>query len=83
MRRHFTNACQTSQRHVFERLPQCCILGTIRQQEGYDVLHFFPIMKLNGLVKLERVTRFERATSSLARKCSTTELHPHLLCGRL
>lgn len=25
---------------------------------------------------MERVTRFERATSSLARKCSTTELHP-------
>ena len=29
--------------------------------------------------KLERVTRFERATSSLARKCSTTELHPLFL----
>ena len=26
---------------------------------------------------LERVTRLELATSSLARRCSTTELHPH------
>src|SRR4051812_24123036 len=31
--------------------------------------------------KMERVTRFERATSSLARKCSTTELHPRWLRG--
>lgn len=34
---------------------------------------------------MERVTRFELATSSLARKCSTTELHPlfrDLLRGR-
>src|SRR5260370_41707470 len=30
--------------------------------------------KLSGL---ERVTRLELATSSLARRCSTTELHPH------
>src|ERR1700674_5826600 len=28
--------------------------------------------------KLERVTRLELATSSLARRCSTTELHPQL-----
>src|SRR5207248_5456666 len=28
--------------------------------------------------RLERVTRLELATSSLARRCSTTELHPHL-----
>src|SRR5947208_13172974 len=27
--------------------------------------------------KNERVTRLELATSSLARRCSTTELHPH------
>src|SRR3954453_22891336 len=27
--------------------------------------------------KGERVTRLELATSSLARRCSTTELHPH------
>src|SRR5437588_4817185 len=27
---------------------------------------------------MERVTRLELATSSLARRCSTTELHPHL-----
>src|SRR6476660_9167821 len=27
--------------------------------------------------KRERVTRLELATSSLARRCSTTELHPH------
>ena len=26
---------------------------------------------------MERVTRLELATSSLARRCSTTELHPH------
>src|SRR5436853_4219288 len=35
---------------------------------------------------MERVTRLELATSSLARRCSTTELHPHLkrveiMCG--
>src|SRR5437588_4343560 len=28
--------------------------------------------------RLERVTRLELATSSLARRCSTTELHPRL-----
>jgi hypothetical protein len=28
--------------------------------------------------KLERVTRLELATSSLARRCSTTELHPQI-----
>ncbi len=28
--------------------------------------------------RLERVTRLELATSSLARRCSTTELHPQL-----
>ena len=28
--------------------------------------------------KMERVTRLELATSSLARRCSTTELHPRL-----
>lgn len=33
--------------------------------------------------KVERVTRFERATSSLARKCSTTELHPRCAWGPL
>src|SRR6202011_3092024 len=27
---------------------------------------------------MERVTRLELATSSLARRCSTTELHPHV-----
>jgi hypothetical protein len=42
---------------------------------------------------MERVTRLELATSSLARRCSTTELHPRferveimcgcLLCARL
>ncbi len=34
-----------------------------------------------GSIKMERVTRFERATSSLARKCSTTELHPRVVRG--
>ena len=29
---------------------------------------------------LERVTRVELATSSLARRCSTTELHPRFAC---
>src|ERR1035441_7204052 len=29
------------------------------------------------IVNMERVTRLELATSSLARRCSTTELHPH------
>jgi hypothetical protein len=32
---------------------------------------------LNRRRRLERVTRLELATSSLARRCSTTELHPH------
>src|SRR5438477_12346130 len=31
--------------------------------------------------KLERVTRLELATSSLARRCSTTELHPRKRIG--
>src|ERR1043166_2892553 len=31
--------------------------------------------------RLERVTRLELATSSLARRCSTTELHPRLLAS--
>lgn len=31
--------------------------------------------------RVERVTRLELATSSLARRCSTTELHPHLSAG--
>ena len=30
---------------------------------------------------LERVTRLELATSSLARRCSTTELHPQTKFG--
>src|ERR1700680_1079840 len=30
-----------------------------------------------GHRNMERVTRLELATSSLARRCSTTELHPH------
>jgi hypothetical protein len=29
-------------------------------------------------IQRERVTRLELATSSLARRCSTTELHPQL-----
>jgi hypothetical protein len=33
---------------------------------------------LNFSPGLERVTRLELATSSLARRCSTTELHPQL-----
>src|SRR5205085_5428890 len=31
--------------------------------------------------RLERVTRLELATSSLARRCSTTELHPRKRIG--
>src|SRR5438067_738994 len=31
--------------------------------------------------RLERVTRLELATSSLARRCSTTELHPRVKAG--
>ena len=33
-------------------------------------------LRLRFKRRLERVTRLELATSSLARRCSTTELHP-------
>ena len=34
-------------------------------------------LKIGARPKRQRVTRLELATSSLARRCSTTELHPH------
>src|SRR5437868_14150499 len=34
-------------------------------------------LKIGAHLKRQRVTRLELATSSLARRCSTTELHPH------
>ncbi len=34
-------------------------------------------LKIGARLKRQRVTRLELATSSLARRCSTTELHPH------
>src|SRR3954453_12403604 len=34
-------------------------------------------LRNSALLAGERVTRLELATSSLARRCSTTELHPH------
>src|SRR4029077_19662047 len=33
-------------------------------------------LKIGARLKTQRVTRLELATSSLARRCSTTELHP-------
>src|SRR5205823_7168823 len=42
------------------------------------VLNLFPLRR--GLER-ERVTRLELATSSLARRCSTTELHPRAKVG--
>ncbi len=44
--------------------------ATFEDPDGYRV-----VLENAGL---ERVTRLELATSSLARRCSTTELHPHL-----
>ena len=35
-------------------------------------------LKIGARLKRQRVTRLELATSSLARRCSTTELHPRL-----
>ena len=32
---------------------------------------------------MERMTRFELATLALARRCSTTEPHPHMFCSTL
>ena len=45
-----------------------------RRDDG-DVAHW---RHLRSPRSGERVTRLELATSSLARRCSTTELHPHL-----
>src|SRR5207237_9353226 len=42
------------------------------------VPNLFPLRR--GL-EVERVTRLELATSSLARRCSTTELHPRKRIG--
>ena len=39
-------------------------------------LRYLILRPLNFSPGLERVTRLELATSSLARRCSTTELHP-------
>src|SRR5437763_6695884 len=38
-------------------------------------------LKIGAHLKRQRVTRLELATSSLARRCSTTELHPHFNYG--
>src|SRR6266567_2004055 len=39
-------------------------------------LHISAALCANRLQENQRVTRLELATSSLARRCSTTELHP-------
>src|SRR5207244_6682676 len=52
----------------------------VRLRRGYGArsgLRF----ELHAKRRLERVTRLELATSSLARRCSTTELHPQFLRG--
>ena len=36
-----------------------------------------PARKTNRLNEIKRMKRFELSTLSLARRCSTTELHPH------
>ena len=46
-----------------------------RVKEEPSLRYFIP-RSLNFSLGLERVTRLELATSSLARRCSTTELHP-------
>ncbi len=54
-----------------------CVAAEVRLRQGYggrSSLRLAPRFKR----RLERVTRLELATSSLARRCSTTELHPQL-----
>jgi len=47
------------------------VIEGVRLRQGYGG---------RSSLRLERVTRLELATSSLARRCSTTELHPHFAC---
>ena len=51
----------------------------VRLRQGYGARSGLR-SALRSKRRLERVTRLELATSSLARRCSTTELHPHLAC---
>jgi len=59
-------------------------IGSLRFLSLWRIITHRPenpwFVPLTGLELMERATRFERATSSLARKCSTTELRP-LCCG--
>src|SRR3954470_7738230 len=52
--------------------------GAGRLRQGYGASA--PSLARHGRAgrRMERVTRLELATSSLARRCSTTELHPRL-----
>ena len=50
----------------------------ISQSEVSKIYEWVPYINLMLLLKLERATRFERATLTLARLCSTPELRPRL-----
>ena len=63
---------------AFANYAVACGVGRILDTSCYT--HGYRITSLLEFGEMERVTRFERATSSLARKCSTTELHP-LYCA--
>ena len=53
----------------------------ISQQTRLDNTKKPDSQKLSGKFSVERKTRFELATPSLARRCSTTELFPHLVAS--
>ena len=52
------------------------VVGGVRLRQGFGGRSSLRLA-LRFKRRLERVTRLELATSSLARRCSTTELHPH------
>ena len=53
----------------------------ISQQTRLDNTKKPDSQKLSGKFSVERKTRFELATPSLARRCSTTELFPHFVAS--
>ena len=53
--------------------------ATPRIELGIKVLQTSALPLGYVALKVERKTRFELATPSLARRCSTTELFPHMV----
>ena len=55
--------------------------ATPRIELGIKVLQTSALPLGYVALKVERKTRFELATPSLARRCSTTELFPHFVAS--